>query len=225
MPIMDKGSWNNCSISSSNAYVGVSLRRNFFNTSCWKNKQIMTIINRSVSRRIVYNFPISCQIPLVKRFSDSTSGRSESKSSDSVDSRDEPIKFSTSAAFRHKRPFQQFKNNTNLTASGQQSLAAIAGNPRLANMRLYEPWFHNLQEFTVLASMVIFLIYFGILREENDIDEELGRPLHERIPQMEMGILKDRIMLGKMQDEDVSKYEKRLQELENKITASKIRKS
>lgn len=44
------------------------------------------------------------------------------------------------------------------------------------------PWF---QTYAVCGSVAIFLIYFCILREENDIDLELGKSLYDRVPGLE----------------------------------------
>ncbi|XP_053674084.1 uncharacterized protein LOC128724383 [Anopheles nili] len=44
------------------------------------------------------------------------------------------------------------------------------------------PWF---QPYVVNFSVAIFLVYFCILREENDIDEGLGRSLFEHVPGLE----------------------------------------
>jgi len=44
------------------------------------------------------------------------------------------------------------------------------------------PWF---QTYVVVGSVAVFLIYFCILREENDIDEEMGKTLYERVPGLE----------------------------------------
>lgn len=44
------------------------------------------------------------------------------------------------------------------------------------------PWF---QAYVVVGSVAAVLIYFCILREENDIDEEMGKTLYERIPGLE----------------------------------------
>lgn len=42
------------------------------------------------------------------------------------------------------------------------------------------------QPYVVNASIAIFLIYFCILREENDIDEKLGASLYDHVPDMEI---------------------------------------
>ena len=44
------------------------------------------------------------------------------------------------------------------------------------------PWF---QPYIVVGSVAIFLIYFCILREENDVDEHLGKSLFEQVPSLE----------------------------------------
>lgn len=41
------------------------------------------------------------------------------------------------------------------------------------------------QPYVVTGSVAIFLLYFLVLREENDIDEEMKRPLWERVPSLE----------------------------------------
>lgn len=48
------------------------------------------------------------------------------------------------------------------------------------------PWF---QVYSVIGSVAIFLIYFCILREENDIDAQLSRPIFETVPQLEKNTL------------------------------------
>ncbi|XP_055604960.1 uncharacterized protein LOC129753183 [Uranotaenia lowii] len=44
------------------------------------------------------------------------------------------------------------------------------------------PWY---QPYVVLASVTIFMIYFCVLREENDIDQGLERSLFEHVPGLE----------------------------------------
>lgn len=38
------------------------------------------------------------------------------------------------------------------------------------------------QRWSVMASLVAFMVYFCILREENDLDQSLVRPLSDSIP-------------------------------------------
>lgn len=40
------------------------------------------------------------------------------------------------------------------------------------------------QRWSVVASIAAFLIYFCILREENDLDQHLARPITETIPEL-----------------------------------------
>lgn len=69
-----------------------------------------------------------------------------------------PIKYTTSKAAKHK---------ASLSRRGP------------FNTRLkYEPE-------VILASIAVFLIYFTMIREENDIDEELGKSLYSRIDGLE----------------------------------------
>jgi hypothetical protein len=43
----------------------------------------------------------------------------------------------------------------------------------------------DIQPFVVVSSVAAFLIYFLYLREENDIDEEMKKPLWEKVPGLE----------------------------------------
>ncbi|KAI9564991.1 hypothetical protein GHT06_008733 [Daphnia sinensis] len=44
------------------------------------------------------------------------------------------------------------------------------------------PWY---QPFVISASVTAILLWFCVLREENDIDKELGKTLYERVDGME----------------------------------------
>lgn len=44
------------------------------------------------------------------------------------------------------------------------------------------PWF---QPYAVVGSVAVFLIYFCVLREENDVDLELEKSLYDRVPGLE----------------------------------------
>ncbi|XP_055529450.1 uncharacterized protein LOC129721193 [Wyeomyia smithii] len=46
----------------------------------------------------------------------------------------------------------------------------------------HAPWY---QPYVVIASVSVFLIYFCILREENNIDRDLERSLYDHIPWLE----------------------------------------
>lgn len=45
------------------------------------------------------------------------------------------------------------------------------------------PWY---QPYVISGSIAVFLIYFCILREENDIDEKLGASLYDHVPDLEI---------------------------------------
>jgi len=62
-------------------------------------------------------------------------------------------------------------------------------------------------------SLAVFMIYFMVLRQENDIDEELSKPLWQRLPSLEEQVLHERIILGKSKGDDVTKYELRYNQL------------
>lgn len=41
------------------------------------------------------------------------------------------------------------------------------------------------QPYVVMASLIVFMVYFCILREENDVDGELVKSLYDRVDGME----------------------------------------
>ncbi|RWS27400.1 hypothetical protein B4U80_06405 [Leptotrombidium deliense] len=65
------------------------------------------------------------------------------------------------------------------------------------------------------VSFFAVLIYFCFLREENDIDEELGKTLFERLPHLEKPFIEKAIHDHKLAGKDTAALEKRLKELEN----------
>ena len=71
----------------------------------------------------------------------------------------------------------------------------------------YQPWI-------VLLSIAVFVIYFSMLREENDLDEEMGKSLYERIPGLEESHLKIKIDYDRKHGLDTAALEKRLQEVQ-----------
>lgn len=76
------------------------------------------------------------------------------------------------------------------------------------NTRLwYEP-------YVILTSITVFMIYFTILREENDIDEELGRSLYSRIDGLEEHQLKLSLAYNKEHNLETSAIIQRLKEIE-----------
>ncbi|XP_026490817.1 uncharacterized protein LOC113396946 [Vanessa tameamea] len=100
----------------------------------------------------------------------------------------EPIKFSTSNAAR-KNVQSVFRKKT------PESM----------------PWY---QPFSVVGSIAVFLIYFCILREENDVDLEFNKTLYDRIQGLEKEQLLQSYRFNKEHGKSVEDIEKRLKELE-----------
>ena len=110
-----------------------------------------------------------------------------SKPSD-IDSEDLPIKYSTSPAAKWRAAY---------TRSGPQ--------PEISKPEY--------QSTVVLSSVVIFLIYFCILREENDIDEALSKTLYDRIQGLEEKQLQICIEYNQSQGLSTKELEARLEEI------------
>lgn len=116
------------------------------------------------------------------------------KEEDSNVIEDAPVKYSTSAASTFKAA---------CTRSGVKT-------ERL----WYEP-------YVIIGSLTVFMIYFTILREENDLDEELQQTLYDRIEGMEETQLKIAIAYNKEHGGDCSKLIARLEELQGEKEMSK----
>ncbi|XP_058466861.1 uncharacterized protein LOC131439628 isoform X2 [Malaya genurostris] len=84
----------------------------------------------------------------------------QSKGNIELETKNEPIKYFGSSAARWKAEYSR---------SGHVKDDDI-------------PWY---QPYVVMASVAIFLIYFCVLREENDIDQDLGRSLYDHVPGLE----------------------------------------
>ncbi|KAJ2939186.1 hypothetical protein O0L34_g8500 [Tuta absoluta] len=98
-----------------------------------------------------------------------------------------PIKFSTSQAARKTiRPVMR-KVNTDM------------------------PWY---QPYSVIASVVVFMLYFCVLREENDVDKEFTKTLYDRIKGLEKEQLVQSYKFNKEHGKPVADIEARLRELE-----------
>lgn len=72
------------------------------------------------------------------------------------------------------------------------------------------PWY---QPFVITGSTAIFLLYFCVLREENDIDEKLSVSLYEHVPDMELVELKRVYIYNEKNNLSNAGIEKRLDEL------------
>lgn len=78
-------------------------------------------------------------------------------------------------------------NNEPLKFIGSDAHKFKAKQIRLGSLNPDEiPWF---QTYSVCGSVAIFLIYFCILREENDIDAHLGRSIFDSVPNLEKSTL------------------------------------
>jgi hypothetical protein len=75
------------------------------------------------------------------------------------------------------------------------------------------PWF---QPYVISGSLSVFLLYFCILREENDIDEELGKSLYDRIAGLEERQLQIALKYNSEHGLDTSAIVARLQDLQEK---------
>ncbi|XP_035788076.1 uncharacterized protein LOC118464671 isoform X1 [Anopheles albimanus] len=81
---------------------------------------------------------------------------------------------------QQKRSTEESSQNP-LKYFGSQASRWTARNSRSGPKRDI-PWF---QPYVVNFSVAFFLIYFCLLREENDIDQNLGRSLFEHVPGLE----------------------------------------
>lgn len=113
---------------------------------------------------------------------------SSSSLQDELMDKDKPVKFSTSDANKH-RAYDTFCRESNA------------------------PWY---QVYCVTGSISVFLLYFCVFREENDLDELMGKTLWEKIPQLREQILVQKIKEGKERGADVSDLVEELRELHKK---------
>jgi CCSMST1 family len=67
-----------------------------------------------------------------------------------------------------------------------------------------------------MASTVIMLVYFLILREENDWDEEIGRSIFEKVPSLRAADLHNKIQEAKQRGADASEFERELNLLQQR---------
>lgn len=74
------------------------------------------------------------------------------------------------------------------------------------------PWY---QPYIVVGSVAAFLVYFCVLREENDVDLQFNKTLYDRIQGLEKQQLLQSYSYNKEHGLSVADIEKRLQELED----------
>jgi len=85
-------------------------------------------------------------------------------------------------------------------------------NPLMSNQKIRDetPWF---QGPLVVVSTIVFLIYFTILREENDVDGELAGKLYDRVEGLEKQDLINSIKFNEDQGMDTRALKLRLKVL------------
>lgn len=111
-----------------------------------------------------------------------------------VDELDTPVKFTSSAA-------REWKAKTSRV--GYESVRLW-----------YEP-------YVIVVSLTIFMVYFGILREENDVDEELKKSLYSRIEGLEEHQLRVSLKYNQEHSLETSQILERLAEIEREKSHSK----
>ncbi|KAK7111489.1 uncharacterized protein [Littorina saxatilis] len=80
------------------------------------------------------------------------------------------------------------------------------------------PWY---QTISISISLGAFLIYFLVLREENDLDVELNYSLFERVPQLEEHQVKLALDYFRRQGKDTRELQERLAEIQAEKQAQK----
>jgi len=113
---------------------------------------------------------------------------SSSSSQDDLVDPDQPVKFSTSGANKH-RAYDSFYRESNA------------------------PWY---QVHCVTGSLAVFLLYFCVFREENDLDEYVNESIWDKVPQLKEQDLVQKISKGKKLGTDVSELVEELKELRQK---------
>lgn len=66
----------------------------------------------------------------------------------------------------------------------------------------------------ILVSLSVFLIYFLVLREENDLDEQIYKPLHHTISGLEEVQLKS-VIEHSSNKEEIAEAQQRLKEIDS----------
>lgn len=82
------------------------------------------------------------------------------------------------------------------------------------------PWFET---YIVLGCVTAFMLYFCVLREENDIDEHLKMPLYSNVPGMEESNLLTTYKFNKEHGKDNREVEKRMKELGMDLTKIQLK--
>lgn len=97
---------------------------------------------------------------------------------------------------------------SNSSAAKWSAKKSFSGGGNTGNSPWYEP-------FVISASVTAILLWFCVLREENDVDNELGKTLYERVDGMEKKQL-ELALKHNIQGVDTIAIKKRLDELTTK---------
>ncbi|KFD57077.1 hypothetical protein M514_01962 [Trichuris suis] len=104
------------------------------------------------------------------------------------------IKFSNTPAFRGR----------------QRNLPALS----IPSSQLKDPVVRIVEAISIGASLISFVLYFGCIREENDIDEALDlKNAARKLDDIERQLLLEAISHGRAKGQDVREYERRLEDI------------
>ncbi|XP_066996154.2 ubiquinol-cytochrome c reductase complex assembly factor 4 [Anabrus simplex] len=106
---------------------------------------------------------------------------------------------------------QEDEDNKPLKFTSSQASSWKAKHSRGAMDDDDKPWYQGL---VVSLSTGVFLLYFCVLREENDVDEELGKSLYGRIEGLEENQLKLSLKYNEEHGLDTSAIKQRLREIQ-----------
>ena len=151
-------------------------------------------MNRLFPKR---NLIFSCQRLLAQRQRQlsTTTGRQQAEKEGKKHNPDEPVRFSTS-------------NAAKWDAMDTFLLPKVRQQPKS-------------QPFFVIASSAVFLIYFLVLREENEVDERMMRPLEDVVPHLKEQTLKAQIRHYESLGMDTGELKKALEKEVAKRPANK----
>uniref|UniRef100_A0A914VI74 Uncharacterized protein n=1 Tax=Plectus sambesii TaxID=2011161 RepID=A0A914VI74_9BILA len=72
------------------------------------------------------------------------------------------------------------------------------------------------KNISLLVSVMAFMIYFFILREENDLDETINQPPWVMVPRLERDVIRRKIARARLAGENTTDLEKELASLDKK---------
>lgn len=93
---------------------------------------------------------------------------------------------------------------------GSEAAKWTAQQTRSGQSKEKQLWF---QPYVVMGSLLVFMLYFCVLREESDVDGELGKSLYDRVDGLEQIQLKILHKYNQDNQLDNAKVEQRMREL------------